>query len=64
MHYAIHHFHGGDVWSQTWSSQTFAQLAHQFSDVPPENGQLSDALKHKLAEEGSLTWRYSSDTAA
>ena len=58
MHYAQHHCHGGDV----WSSQTFAQLAHQhgqstaagYSDVPPANGQLSDALKHKLAEEGLL----------
>ena len=49
---------GGDA----WGSQTFAQLAHQhgqstaarYSDVPPSNGQLSDALKHKLAEEDLL----------
>ena len=62
MHTAEHHYHGGDVWSHTWSSQTFAQLAHQyeqrpatrFSDVPTVNGHLSDALKHKLAEEELL----------
>ena len=28
--------------------------AAQYSDVPPSNGQLSDALKHKLAEEDLL----------
>jgi hypothetical protein len=58
MHYSQHHCHGGDA----WGSQTFAQLAHQhgqstaqqYSDVPPSNGQLSDALKHKLAEEDLL----------
>lgn len=58
MHYSQHHCHGGDV----WGSQTFAQLAHQhgqstaaqYSDVPPSNGRLSDALKHKLAEEDLL----------
>ena len=62
MHTAEHHYHGGDVWSHTWSSQTFAQLAHQyeqrpatrFSDVPTVNGHLSDVLKHKLAEEELL----------
>ena len=82
--------HGGDTWSNqtfaqlayqhaqstasqysdippsngapAWGSQTFAQLAHphvqstaaQYSDVPPPNGGLSDALKHKLAEEDLL----------
>ena len=58
MHYSQHHCHGGDA----WGSQTFAQLAHQhgqstaaqYSDVSPSNGQLSDALKHKLAEEDLL----------
>ncbi len=50
--------HGGD----TWCNQTFAQLAYQhaqsiasqYSDIPPSNGELSAALKHKLAEEGLL----------
>ena len=58
MHYSQFHCHGGDA----WGSQTFAQLAHQhgrstakqYSDIPPSNGQLSDALKHKLAEEDLL----------
>ena len=60
MHYSQHHCHGGDV--DAWADQTFAQLAYQhgqtieaqYSDVPPSNGQLSDALKHKLAEEDLL----------
>jgi hypothetical protein len=57
MHYSQHHCHGDDAW-------TFPELAHQYqhrqstaaqySDVPPKNGQLSDALTQKLAEE-SLT---------
>ena len=55
MHYSEHHSHGGNA----WGSQTFAQLAHQhgrstasqYSDVPGENGALSDALKRKLMEE-------------
>ena len=55
MQYCQHHGHGGDAWGQ----MTFAQLAHQhgqstaaqYSDIPPPNGQLSDALKHNLAEE-------------
>ena len=58
MHYSQHHCHGGDA----WGSQMFAQLAHQhgqstaaqYSDLAPSNGQLSDALKHKLAEEDLL----------
>ena len=45
---------GGD----TWGSPTFAELAYQpeqstawrYSDVPRSNGELSEALKHKLAE--------------
>ena len=49
---------GGD----TWGSQTFAGLAHQhqqstasqYSDVPGSNGEMSDALKHKLAVEDLL----------
>ena len=58
MHYSQHHSHGEGA----WGSQTFAQLAHQhgqstaaqFSDVPPSNGRISDALKQKLAEEDLL----------
>ena len=46
----------------SWGSHTFLALAHQntvstakqYSDVPRSNGQLSDALKHKLAEEDLL----------
>ena len=60
MHYSQHHCLGKG--SDAWGAQTFAQLAHQqgqstaaqYSDVPPANGQLSDALKHKLAEEDLL----------
>ena len=60
MHYSQHHCQGKG--SDAWGPQTFAQLAHQqgqstaaqYSDVPPANGQLSDALKHKLAEEDLL----------
>ena len=59
MHnYSQHHCHGGDA----WGFPAFARLAHQhgrstakqYSDIPPSNGQLSDALKHKLAEEDLL----------
>ena len=58
MQYCQHHSHGGDA----WGSQTSLQLAYQhgqstasqYSDVPPPNGGLSDALKHKLAEEDLL----------
>ena len=57
MHYSPEYCHG-----DAWGSQTFAQLAHQqrqstaylLSDVPPSNGCLSDALKHRLAEEDLL----------
>ena len=55
MHYSQHHSHGGDAWGR----QTFAQLAHQhgqstaaqYSDVPGEDGSVSDALMRKLMEE-------------
>ena len=62
MHCTKHQVPCGDVWSQTWNNQTFAQLAHQygqsaaarFSDNVPPNGGLTDALKQKLAEEDLL----------
>ena len=58
MSYPQHH----NPCSDAWGSQSFAQLAlqhgqstaAQYSDVPPSNGQLSDALKQKLAEEDLL----------
>ena len=58
MHHSQRHRHGRDF----WSNQNFVQLAHQhgqstasqYSDVCPFNGQLSDALKHRLAEEDLL----------
>ena len=58
MQYSQHHAHGGDA----WGSQCFAQLAQQhcqstasqYPDVSPSNGGLSEALKHKLAEEDVL----------
>ena len=58
MHHSQRHRHGRDF----WSNQNFVQLPHQhgqstasqYSDVCPFNGQLSDALKHKLAEEDLL----------
>ena len=55
MHYSQHHCHGGDAWSpQTFGQMAFPHgksIAWTFSDVPGANGQLSDALTHKLAEE-------------
>lgn len=58
MHYFQHHCYADDVWGK----QNFGHLAHQhgqstaslYSDVCAFNGQLSDALKHKLAEEDLL----------
>ena len=62
MHYSTHHRAGGNVWGETFSGQNFAQLAYlhgqntavPFDDVPQVNGQLSNALKQKLADEGLL----------
>ena len=56
MHYTEYQVHHGDVWHQSWSSQTFAQWAHQYgqsadsrvSDVVPLKGGLTHALKQKL----------------
>ena len=52
---AIDNYCGNDAWdqtcnSQTWSTSQTCQLAG-ISDVPPQNGQLSDALQQRLAEE-------------
>ena len=63
MYYSTQHcVGGGNVWSETFKGQSFPQLAHAhgqntavpFDDVPQENGQLSNALKQKLADEGLL----------
>ena len=49
---AIDNYCGNDAWDQTCNSQTWStsQLAG-ISDAPPLNGQLSDALQQRLAEE-------------
>ncbi len=62
MHYSTHYHTGGNVWGETFSGQKFAQLAYLhgqnttvlFDDVPQVNGQLSNALKQQLADEGLL----------
>ena len=62
MYYSTQHCGGGNVWTETFKGQSFPQLAHAygqntavpFDDVPQENGQLSNALKQKLADVGLL----------
>ena len=62
MYYSTQHRSGGNVCTETFKGQSFPQLAHAyrqntavpFDDVPQENGQLSNALKQKLADEGLL----------
>ena len=62
MQYYQYQGEGGDAWGQsgtpTWAEHcdtpTWQSTAAQYSDIPPSNGQLSDALKHKLAEEDLL----------
>ena len=62
MYYSTQHCIGGNVCTETFKGQSFPQLAHAygqntavpFDDVPQENGQLSNALKQKLAEMGLL----------
>ena len=60
MHYSEEHNYPNQ--NNAWGRQHFCQVAHQhgqsnasqYSDIPPSNGQLSDACKHKLAEEDLL----------
>ena len=54
MPFSQQHGHGGDAQSSQTVAQLYDQITAQYSDVPPTTGQLSDALKHKLAGEGLL----------